>query len=221
MQLYTKVVLLTEDDRRDWNLSNGVVIGNFTNYENSADRISPLTHKQAICIARYDYFKRLDLLVDIWQIVHATHPEWTLHVYGGQGDAKTNVETLVHERNLQDTIILHGSTSRIDEKLLESSVFCFTSQFEGFGLVLIEAMQFGLPVIAFSTVGVNAIVQDGHNGYLIPFGDTSAYAQKLSALLSSYDTRRRMGTNAKHSLTPFSKAEIMKEWMFLFTSLIK
>lgn len=221
MERYDKTVLLTEEDSRDWGLKNASVIGNFTNYEHDSNHTSTLREKHAICIARYDYFKRLDLLIDIWQQVQAEHPDWTLDIYGGHGDDRERIENLVQTKNLAGCIVLHDATDRIDEKLLASSVFCFTSQFEGFGLVLIEAMQFGLPVVAFSTVGVNSIVNDGHNGYLIPFGDTQTYAKRLNALLSSYDLRKRMGDHAKESLTPFSKAEIMKKWNRLFEELKK
>jgi len=220
MGLYHKTIMLTEEDMKDWKLNNGVAIYNFTNFENNSGQVSSLNNKNAICVARYDYFKRLDLLVEIWEKIHAKFPDWTLSVYGGYGEERDNIGKLVKSKGLADCIQLNGSTNQIDQKLIESSVFCFTSQFEGFGLVLIEAMQFGLPVVAFSTVGVNTIVKDNNNGYLVRFGDVDTYADKLSSLLESYEERQRLGENARKSLSLFSKEKVMRMWTDLFESLV-
>lgn len=219
MEKYHNVVLLTKDDVEAWGVKNGVVIGNFTNYENVNGEESTLKEKNAICIARYDYFKRLDLLIKIWEKVHSDFPDWKLNIYGGYGSEKDNISNMVDTLNLSDCVFLHDATNEIGRKLQESSVFCFTSQFEGFGLVLIEAMQFGVPVIAFSVVGVNSIVENGRNGFLVEFGNIDEYVIKLKTLLESYEMRKSIGGNAKKSLGNFSKTNIMKKWTMLFESL--
>lgn len=219
MERYHKVVLLTEDDRKAWGVKNGIVIGNFTNYENVNEKKSTLKEKNAICIARYDYFKRLDLLVNIWEKVHRDFPDWKLNIYGGNGLEKDNISKLVESLKLSDCIFLHDATNEIGRKLQESSIFCFTSQFEGFGLVLIEAMQFGVPVIAFSAVGVNSIVENDYNGFLVEFGNIDEYVIKLKTLLRSYDMRKTISGNAQDRLYKFSKSNIMKKWTTLFETL--
>jgi glycosyltransferase involved in cell wall biosynthesis len=66
-------------------------------------------------------------------------------------------------------------------------------QSETFGLVLIEAMQFALPVVATAWRGIPSVVDDGATGYLVPVGDHLALAQRLSELLSDHDAAERLG----------------------------
>lgn len=217
---YSRVVLLTDEDAADWNLNNGVVVNNFTNFQNSFSK-SSLLNKTAICVARYDYFKRIDLLIEIWERIHQNYPDWQLQVYGGHGDSKDSLLNKVKEKGLAECIFLNDACADIDSKYLESSIFCFTSRFEGFGLVLLEAMHFGLPVVAFSTVGVNTIVKDGYNGYRIDFGDIQEYENKLSKLIESFELRKQLSENAILSVSMFEKSKIMNQWVSLFKSMLK
>lgn len=219
MSRYNKVVMLTEDDRRDWNVKNGVVIPNFTNFNILSTVKSSGGKKRAICVARYDYFKRLDLLVEAWSGIHNQFPDWILEIYGGEGDCKPAISEQVVRHNATDYIKLYEACDNIGTKYSESSVFCFTSEYEGFGLVLLEAMSHKLPVIAFSASGVNSIVKDDYNGYLVPFGDVDSYQQKLSSLLSSPELRNALGQNGLSTACLYSKTSIMREWQTLFTAL--
>lgn len=113
----------------------------------------------------------------------------------------TRVARLIDENDLQSVVRLRGVLAGDDKHraYAEASVFCFPSFFESetFGLVLIEAMQFGLPVVATSWRGIPSVVADGDNGYLVPIKDVDALADRLGLLLRDPELAESMGRRGR------------------------
>ena len=109
-----------------------------------------------------------------------------------------------------------GEVKDVEEELRHSDILCLTSEYEGFGIVLIEAMANGVPVIAFDYVGISDIVCDGEDGTVVPFGDTDAFAGRLRTLLRDRALRRQYASKALSSVHKFDKAAIMEQWTALF-----
>ena len=130
----------------------------------------------------------------LWNEISQKHSDWELAVH----------------HNTKDVITAYSS----------GSIFIMTSRFEGFPLVLIEAMQCGLPCIAFDCPqGPREIIEDGKNGFLIPYNDDALFIEKLSFLMEHPEERRRMGEYAKISIKRFDKQTIMNQWKELLTEL--
>ena len=95
----------------------------------------------------------------------------------------------------------------------EGSIFALTSRFEGFSLVLVEAVACGLPCIAFDCpYGPRELIEDGKTGYLIPYDDDQMFIDKLSYLMQHPEVRQRMGEEARKSVARFSVDSVMKKW---------
>ena len=93
----------------------------------------------------------------------------------------------------------------------------FSSRFEGFGLVLVEAMACGLPVVSFDCpAGPDEIITDGVDGLLVPSGDVQTLAEKLMALMADEDLRQRLGKQALQTAQRYDMKTIANQWKSLF-----
>jgi glycosyltransferase involved in cell wall biosynthesis len=112
---------------------------------------------------------------------------------------------------------LNGSLPDVREAYLSSSVFVLPSRFEGFGLVIIEAMSCGLPVVTFDCEnGPRSIISDGKDGFLMPPFDVDAFAQRLIALTNDGELRRKIGAEARQSSSRYEIEKIALMWKKLF-----
>ena len=93
---------------------------------------------------------------------------------------------------------------------------CLTSEHEGCGNVLIEAMATGITAMAFEYVGVDDIIRNGEDGVTVPFGDIDEYARQLRHLLMDKGLRQKYAKRALNSVKKFDKQAIMQQWTSLF-----
>ena len=199
------LVLLTKQDKQDWHVHT---------------ESSCLTNKQAIMVGRYNEAKGYEYITEAWEIVHKRHPDWILNIYGS-GEMHDDVERWIKERNLQDTMIMHEPTNHIMEKYTESSICVLSSRYEGFTLVIMEAMSCGVPCISFDTpFGPRNIITDGEDGILVEYLNTKALADNICKVIEDENLRKRLGTNAKKNIQRYSQETIMQQWQDLFHSLI-
>jgi len=212
---YDRFVVLTHGDQEQWKLKNCVVIPNFVNPTDNVIKEVP-NSKQIIMLARLMPQKRIDLMVQVWARLASEFPDWKVKVLG-EGMERERLETQIAEAGLQDSVLLPGEVKDVWPELCNSEIMCLTSEYEGFGIVLIEAMQAGVPVMAFEYVGVHDIIDDNRSGYIIPFGDVDAYAAKLRVLMSNVEERRRLAMQAKQTLAKFDKEQVMQKWVDLLT----
>lgn len=217
---YRKLVVLTHGDQESWNLKNCIVIPNFSTYPVESENPNPLTSKNVICLARLMPQKRIDLLIEIWAKVAKDFPDWKCTVYG-EGMYRLEYEAMAAKLGVGDSFRMPGAVPDVRKYIDDSSILCLTSEYEGFGIVLIEAQLKGVPVIAFEYVGVHDIIENGQDGWIVPFGDTDAYADKLREMMSSHEERLRLQQNAFRSVKKFDNKRVMKEWDSLFRSLHK
>ncbi len=211
---YSRFVVLTPEDKPQWNLNNCVVINNFTQIH--IDKISDVDNTNIICVGRYSTQKRLDLLIETWNKIANKYPEWNIYVYGGDGPEKKNLSKLVDTNGLNKSFHIMSACDDIASKYLESSIFISTSEHEGFALVLLEAMQAGLPICAFDIVGVKGIINHKKNGLLAPFGDTDKLANELIKLIESKQLRLQLRKESLLKLKDYTIERTMKKWEALF-----
>jgi glycosyltransferase involved in cell wall biosynthesis len=144
-----------------------------------------------LAIGRLIEQKNHATLLEAFAGVHRTHPDARLAILGW-GPLEAQTKALVHRLGLDDVAFVLGRVEPRDW-LARASVFAHTSQWEGFGIVLLEAMLSGLPVVATRVSAIPEIVVDGETGMLAPPGDTVAVANALARLLDDADLRRRLG----------------------------
>ena len=163
---------------------------------------SKLDQKRLISVGRLSEEKGY---IDLLRIFKSIHEKEKLSKY-------------IKNNNLDNSVTLHGFRDKdyIEDMLKESSLFLMTSFTESFGIVLIEAMSYGLPCIAFTSAeGAREIITSGRNGYLIKNRSFEAYERKCLDLMRSLEIRKKIGKAAKESISKYSSSIVKKDWFKL------
>lgn len=216
---YDAFVVLTQGNLNEWKLKNLRVIPNPLSFNpmDSSD------HKEKIVIAvgKHCFQKGYDLLMEAWKSVHEKHPEWKLEIYGTQNPG-FSIKPLIDKYNLDTSVVINDPTKEIAKKFKKSSIHVLSSRYEGFGMVITEAMACGLPSISFDCpYGPSDIITEGENGLLVKNGDTKALGNALCKLIEDDAYRTMLGKNAKKSVNRYKIEEIAKQWNSLFNELVK
>ena len=213
-------VVLTEEDKSAWpELQNICVIPDPLSF--LPTQHSPLTEKRVIAVGRYVYQKGFDLLLQAWAKIEKNHSDWQMAIYG-DGNREPYEQQMKELGIDSGRCHLNGPTADIQKEYVNSSVFVFSSRFEGFGMVLVEAMACGLPVVSFACpCGPKDIVKDGDDGLLVENGNLNALTDSLIRLMGDADLRRRMAANGIKNVQRFSMMHIAERWKGLFESTVQ
>ncbi len=216
-----KLIVLTESDKKQWGKTHKNVkqISNFIPFNNTT--VSNLEHKKVITVGRLDAQKGYDMLIDSWKYVATKHPDWELNIYG-IGEWEKMLQDKINKYNLKNQVHLKGSSENIISEYVENSMYVMSSRYEGFPMVLIEAISCGLPVVSFNCeFGPNEIIKNGVDGFLVENGNIIQLAERINVLIENEKLRKEMGEKASLNAKRFSKEIIMKQWIELFESLTK
>ena len=216
VQKFTKTVGLSEENIKEWNVKNGIVIPNpsWIKSKKTAD----LKQKKIIAIARNSYEKGLDRLLSIWKEVGEKYPDWTLDIYTDDVDS---LEEEALKLEIESGINYLHFVKNIQKKYLKTSICVMTSRTEGFPMVLLEAMASGLPCIAYDCpTGPRAIITNAENGFLIPDNNIEMYIEKLSFLIENEEVRVKFGLDAKETSKQYSVKKIMEQWREFLENLV-
>jgi glycosyltransferase involved in cell wall biosynthesis len=164
--------------------------------------------------------KGFDLLIKAWGLLKEENLEgWKLHIVG-DGEEKENLFAQVAALQLQQDVVFLPPTTNIAEHYLSAAICAISSRAEGFCLIIIEALSFGLPVVSFNCkLGPAEIIRDGVDGFLVPPKDVPALKDKLLLLLQREDLRNTMATNARESAKRFLCDKLMAQWETLLNTL--
>lgn len=214
---YNAFVVLTEEDKQRWNgVENIKVIPNPLSFYPSAQ--SSCLSKRVISVGRLTRQKAYPLLIAAWQLVASKHMDWELAIFGG-GEDLGMLNKMIAEKRL-DNITIYPPTTNIVQEYLNSSLYVMSSIYEGFGMVLTEAMACGLPCVSFDCPsGPSEIIKDGEDGFLVETGNVEKLAQKITLLIEDENLRKEMGQKAKVNVQRFLPENIMPQWISLFNEL--
>lgn len=172
---------------------------------------SNLNNKNIISICRLHEGKKIDELINIFSMLKDKSSK--LYIIG-DGEEKENIEKLVSDLKLQNRVIMTGYLNKEDQLkyLQNSSVYAMTSISEGLPMVLLEAMSFGIPCIAYRTeCGVCDIINED-NGFIIENRNEADYLEKLELLLSNLELRQKLYANCIDTANSYSEDKIIKYW---------
>ncbi len=196
--------------------SNCLFIPNSIDYY--PDQPNELDTLNLISVGRFSKEKGYTDMIDVFDIIHQEYSGLKLDLIG-DGDEMDEVRRFVHNvYELDDYVTLHGFQNKdyINEQLSKASLYLMTSHTEAFPIVLIEAMAFGLPCIAFdSAQGAREIIQDGYNGYLIKKRNFEDYAFKVLEVMQNEELRKELGKNARKTSLQYSEENEKKAWISL------
>jgi glycosyltransferase involved in cell wall biosynthesis len=213
-----RFVVLTEEDKDAWpELKNICVIPDPLSF--LPTKYSELKERRVIDVGRYVYQKGFDLLLQAWSKIEKLYPDWQLVIFG-DGD-RTPYENQMKALGIDDNRChLNGPTSNVQHEYINSSIFVFSSRFEGFGMVLVEAMACGLPVVSFDCpCGPKDIIKDGEDGILVENGNIELLASSLSILINDESLRKSMSKAGQKNAQRFNIVHIAEQWRDLFESL--
>lgn len=214
-----KFIVLTEDDKTSWKeLNNIEVIPNpLASFHKEA---SVTKQKQVVSIGRFSYEKGFDLLIKTWKIINFKHPDWMLKIYGSGN--KQNLIPIIKKAHLSRSVRVEDPISDIYKIYLESSLCVCSSRFEGFGMVLAEAMACGVPCVSFDCPhGPRNIISNTEDGLLAEDGNIQDLADKICFLIENENIRKEFGQKAVTNIQRFSIEVIAQKWDCIFKSLIK
>ena len=194
-----------------------VVIPNMIK-ENENRQFSSLNNNQIISIGRLEPVKDIYTLILVFSVLSKKYPNLKLKIIG-DGSEKNKLIDLVENNSLQDKITFTGrlNEEEIKEELLNSDIFALTSKSESFSLVLCEAMNYGVPCVAFDVdVGPREIIEDGITGFLIENRNIDLMIRKISLLLNDINLRKNMSINQMKSVKKYYSNNIINKWKYLF-----
>ena len=216
---YDKIVVLTNEDRQEnWKgWDNVVVIPNPMTRKHAYHSL--LNNKIAIAVGRFVRQKNFASLVRIWSSVVKRDPDWKLQIWG-DGDQKNILKEQIVSAGLQENVLLMGYSHNVLAEMEKASIFVLSSIYEGFGLVIVEAMSVGLPVVSYMCpCGPKDNIKEGKDGFLIPVGDETLFAERICELIGDEEKRKKMGENAEVKSKSFSIERIIGMWMTLFSEI--
>ena len=179
------------------------------------------TRKVVLSVGRFnDAVKRLDRTLEVFARVLLTHPDAELVLVGGcsldqqipASSTESVRQALGRLRISRDRIRFVGETADVETHYAGAALLMMTSDSEGLPLALIEAGTFGLPSVHFDIPGLEDLISDGENGFVLPQDDLDAMAARICELLSDPELRRRMGQRAQELARRFDQARVCRRW---------
>ena len=218
------LTVLTQGDLGDY---TATLAGSSTRVVRIPNAVSPLTGGLAdptsrivVAAGRLTNQKGFDRLIPAFEQVVREHPEWTLRIYGS-GPHRARLEKIIRDRDLYNNVRLMGRANSMGEELAKASIYAMSSRFEGFPMVLLEAMSKRLAVVSFDCPrGPSDLITPGTDGLLVPEGDVDGLARALLRLVEDEELRRRFGAAALRTAGRYDAEAVGRQWGELLADLL-
>ena len=183
------------------------------------ERKANQNNKQFLFVGRLSDQKGIDFLIESFSIFAEHNDDWTAVIVGdGNANYRNSLIKQTWVKKVQDRIRFVGFTTDVLKYYLESSIYLMTSRYEGWGLVVTEAMHMGLPVIAFDITPMAYIIDHDENGIIVNKFDTKKFANAMIELANDYEKRVELSTAAIKKSEQFSLEVTIQKWEVLFHS---
>lgn len=215
------IVCLTLSDCKLFKKYNDFTIAIYNPLTITPSRIADMKNKSIIFTGKIDIYKKgLDYLLDIFRNTNLN--DWELLI-AGDGEDTDKLKRIISKKGLVNRVKFLGPLKgdALCEHYLSGSIFLSTSRWEGFGLVITEAMVSGLPVISFNNFGPREILSEGEYGILIDKFDIESFTIELRKMMKSYQRRIEYQNKSLVRAKRFSKENIINDWDTLIKKLTK
>ena len=214
-----KYVVLTDDDKEKIKKRlNLDIVRIYNPLSFSSKNKSKCINKKIISVGRITSQKGFDLLIKAFKNVCKTHNDWSLEIVG-DGEDKEKLENLIKDFEIQDNVKIKPFTKDIVENYVDSSIFVSSSRWEGFGLVITEAMECGLPVIAFNNSGPKEIINK-ENGILVDCEDIEMLSNEINSLIENKFKLSNLSKKSIKRASDFNIENIIRDWTKMFETIM-
>jgi len=214
------VIVLTERDKEYWlkntrHKSQIKVIANPCPFVVQED----IEKKENLVLAvgRLHSQKGFDLLLKSWIEVVKIMPDWKLKIVG-EGIERANLTEFIEKNRINDSVELVGASNDISQYYSKSKIFCLSSRVEAFGMVLTEALAFGLPIVSFDCGPGPAEVLKDTGSILVPKNDINQFACSLINLMKDSTERKIISLKGKEKAKIYQPENIINQWVSLLES---
>ena len=212
-----KVCLLSDYFRTELDFYSGQKCSNLCAIPNcitmsSSDKL-PKKENSVLFVGRLEWQKRPDLLLDIWKIVVRKYPNWDLYILGDGVMKEYLVDKVTHDKI--KNVHIEGKKNPMSY-YMKSKVLCMTSCYEGFGLVLLEAMNFGVVPIAFDVFpNLHDIIDNNVDGFCIKYPNIKDYAERIIEIMQNPSLQRNFQNMMPRKIEKYSIDNIGSKWLNL------
>lgn len=216
------VVTLTKKDKEYWlqgtkHKAQIISIPNPSPYKTQKDKKCQES-KIVLAVGRLTHQKGFDLLVQAWAKVAKERPDWKLIILG-EGEDRQLLTELINKHQLSSKVNLVGTVNNTEDYYKKSDIFCLSSKYEGFGMVLIEALAFGLPIVSFDCDTGPAEILEDTGSILVPPNNVELLADALIKLMDNEEERKAISFKSKEKSKEYQPEAIIRQWDELLCSL--
>ena len=208
-----RIVVLTERDREQYlqrmaNKEKVVRIGNPIKVSGKTSKT--MVSNKILSAGRLSKIKGFDVLLEIASIIKGKSISFEWHIYG-KGEEYNRLKRVINEKGLNKHVFIHDRVDHLEDVMKDYGVFALTSRKESFGMVLLEAINEGMPVISFDCkFGPGEIIKNGQNGYLVKEGDKQGFAEKLIEMIN--DVNSETMANRQDTIIEYDLKKIVEKW---------
>ena len=209
-------IVLNKDIQEKYQKELGVKTEVIFNPKSFASRIKADVSQQCfVTCGRMEAEKGYDDLIEAFYKFNRFNNNWKLLIIGG-GSLKGQLECKIHEKRLGDKVTITGYVHNVRELLLKGSVFIMTSRWEGFPMSITEALEVGLPIIAYGIPAMEPLVPNGVEGRIVQPFDNDLLVDAMKELASDKEKRQRMSDAAVQKAMTLTPESISQYWFRLF-----
>ena len=219
---YDKFIVLTNRDFKDWGSpKNGCVIPNMIiGKKDGKIKLGKKCNHTVMAAGRLTYQKGFDMLINAWQEVKKKYPDWILRIFG-EGEQRKFLQEKIKSMGLEGYVFLEGRVNNLMDYMIESDVYVMSSRYEGFPMVLLEAMAVNIPCVSFDCpCGPSDIITNKIDGVIVTSNDVKELSTAIQDIIKDESYRNFLKSNIRKKIEKFSENKIMNQWDSLFNALI-
>lgn len=222
-----QIIVLTESDKQDWQQAGCANVKCIPNpcamkYRVLSSEYRVQSIKTLLAVGRLHEQKGFDMLLEAWNNVQRDNvqctKDWTLRIVG-EGPQRAALEQQIKDLHLSN-VVLAGRVENVVEEYNEASLFVLSSRYEGFSLVLLEAMWCGVPCVSFDCPHGPAELLGDDRGWLVPAMDVEKLSQQIIYAMTHMEEAMKHAERAQeYAYEKYSEANIMPQWVQLMENI--
>ncbi len=205
-----KTIVLTKHDAKQVKQYYNIDVNQIYNFisNNPIDK-SSLKNKTFLTVGRYDEIKGYDRMIRLFSEFYKNNKDWELLLVG-EGSERPNLQKIIDDLNLNQCVKLTGKTDNVEKYYKEATVFLMTSYGEGFPMVIVEAMKYGLPIVAYDIPVLHEMLPN--DDFIIPQDDSKKFVNAMNKLAEDEKLRKKISTDNIEKCKDFYVENIINKW---------